>query len=484
MTRLAYPLPEIAYPDNRLCVQLFIPDEPQHIEAFLGQIEALSKWYNWQRDDEKRGASVAIIWKEIFEETLETIYQDICSSEEAFPMLRQAPNKPCTMEYKDINGQWIPFFDFSLCNLFTGSSTILEYTETNNSTVIYQNETTDYEANPNNYQPQVDVNAQSVANRDKLLCYALRNIIGTYLEICARDAENVARGGVLLSTILSAGAVIAFAPISSVVASLMLGSLAVGGITGALSVQPSEYRDEQAIDEVICHAYNYLKGDLLSRTNVAGTFNSVPFTQDSIAYRMSAVLGGLFNRTQTYLAIVNIMMEKIGGVDGLVNECDGCGNVDWSHTFTFEESEGWYAETHTQPNNLTSGVLSSGQWVATDGNVGGRFRRAILLRRDFSQTTITSITVNCPYTKGVFDQNIASHLILVRATINSTDITAKQILASSANDATDSVSWTGVLTASTIRIHLASSHRFTQNYSGYASIDGITVTGRGVNPFV
>lgn len=485
MTRLAYPLPDIAYPDNRRCVQIRIPDEPKHIQAFLGQVYALSKWFTWDRDQEKRGASVAIIWKEIFDELIDSIDDDICSNEESFPMLRQSPTSPCVMEYKDVNGVWIPFFDYSKCGLFTATPTLLEYTETNNANNTLIQELNIYGSDPNNYQPAIDVNAQSVSNRNKLLCYTLRIVISTYLEVCARDAENVERGTIGLGVVLGAIATVAFAPLSVPITALMLGSLTVGGIAGVLSVPASELRDMTAQDSVICHAYNHLKDDALSRPNVQATFNTVPFSETSTEYKMCAILGTLFNRLETYLVIANMMMERISGVDGLVNECDGCGNPDWSHTFNFtQDSEGWYVEVHTPPQNITSGFLSGGTWQPEDKQVGGRYRRAIQIARDFAETTITGIYVNTPFTKGIFDQNIASHAIYSQTGTNYTQSNRLIIQSSVATNDNDSMSWSGLASMRRIRIHMASSHRFTQSYSGNVQIESITITGRGINPFV
>lgn len=62
-----YQLPEIIVPEENICVCVPLPKDWGHIRAFLGQIVELGYWYNWERDDDKRGREAAAVWREIFE---------------------------------------------------------------------------------------------------------------------------------------------------------------------------------------------------------------------------------------------------------------------------------------------------------------------------------------------------------------------------------------------------------------------------------
>ena len=60
-----YRLPTIVDPPVRVGVCVPVPDDPQHIAAFVGAIHELTRWFNWERDLAKTGKPVAEVWLEI-----------------------------------------------------------------------------------------------------------------------------------------------------------------------------------------------------------------------------------------------------------------------------------------------------------------------------------------------------------------------------------------------------------------------------------
>jgi hypothetical protein len=62
-----YELPALADYD-RICIQVSVPNNQQHIAAFMGQLEALGWWNTWQRDGLKYGQYVAATWRDIFDQ--------------------------------------------------------------------------------------------------------------------------------------------------------------------------------------------------------------------------------------------------------------------------------------------------------------------------------------------------------------------------------------------------------------------------------
>jgi len=59
-----YLLPPVADAD-RICFRVSVPNDQQHIAAFLGQLAELGFWYNWQRDATHFGKDVAETWRGI-----------------------------------------------------------------------------------------------------------------------------------------------------------------------------------------------------------------------------------------------------------------------------------------------------------------------------------------------------------------------------------------------------------------------------------
>lgn len=95
--RSLYPLPAVIDNGLRKCVKLYIPDEPSHRQAFIGAIYNLTRWYAWERDDEKTGRQIAAVWSEVFAQML----ADMDSGcEENTPCFRFRPNAPFI--------EWIP----------------------------------------------------------------------------------------------------------------------------------------------------------------------------------------------------------------------------------------------------------------------------------------------------------------------------------------------------------------------------------------
>lgn len=105
MARTLYPLPDVINPENTRCVIVQVPDDIGHITAFLGAIYNLTKWYSWDRDEDKRGRLVADVWKGVYDVLNETIWEgcdDLNISE-----FRQ---NGCFLEALQ-GGQWIPIFE-------------------------------------------------------------------------------------------------------------------------------------------------------------------------------------------------------------------------------------------------------------------------------------------------------------------------------------------------------------------------------------
>ncbi len=58
-------LPAQIDPD-RVCVRLYVPNDPDHLAAFWGTLWDLTYWNNWHRDAAKTGTQVAAVWKDVW----------------------------------------------------------------------------------------------------------------------------------------------------------------------------------------------------------------------------------------------------------------------------------------------------------------------------------------------------------------------------------------------------------------------------------
>jgi len=62
-----YVLPAVVNPSTSTCYAVPVPDDPQHLAAFMGAIYGLSKPYEWQNDPAHTAIDVGAVWREIFD---------------------------------------------------------------------------------------------------------------------------------------------------------------------------------------------------------------------------------------------------------------------------------------------------------------------------------------------------------------------------------------------------------------------------------
>jgi hypothetical protein len=63
-------LPATVNPVNRRCIKISVPDDPAHIAAFRGALLALASAYNWGDDLAHTARSVALVWRDILDNSL------------------------------------------------------------------------------------------------------------------------------------------------------------------------------------------------------------------------------------------------------------------------------------------------------------------------------------------------------------------------------------------------------------------------------
>ena len=69
MTERAYLLPDDPNPDDLMCLQVWLPNDPAFVRALFGSLDYLASWIAWERDPAKTGAIAAASMKEANEQT-------------------------------------------------------------------------------------------------------------------------------------------------------------------------------------------------------------------------------------------------------------------------------------------------------------------------------------------------------------------------------------------------------------------------------
>lgn len=83
VARDRFPLPDAGIPLGVRCFSMLIPDDDQLVQTFIGQIQALAWWFNWQRDAGKTGRWMSKYWYDL----MQTIQIEDCETEGKKPVL-------------------------------------------------------------------------------------------------------------------------------------------------------------------------------------------------------------------------------------------------------------------------------------------------------------------------------------------------------------------------------------------------------------
>lgn len=65
----AYPVPENPFPENRICVRVFLPDDPIYLADWWNSWAILGKWVAWPRDAQHTAKDIAAFWQECIDLT-------------------------------------------------------------------------------------------------------------------------------------------------------------------------------------------------------------------------------------------------------------------------------------------------------------------------------------------------------------------------------------------------------------------------------
>lgn len=108
-------LPDDISCSDEICVKVTVPNNLEYRAAFWGSLWKLTKWWCWERDDEKRGKDAAARIKQCIEESYAAYLAGERCGVGLFDV-RQNEDEPCKLE-KTLDGgeNWVEFCDLTLC---------------------------------------------------------------------------------------------------------------------------------------------------------------------------------------------------------------------------------------------------------------------------------------------------------------------------------------------------------------------------------
>lgn len=272
-----------------VCYQVLVPAVSEYQLAFEGQIQELTRWWNWQKDgdkEEKRAARAARYWylltKDIVPDNCEVPLFDI----------RQKPDAPCIIQKTFTNGSvWVDAVNMLLCAPQVRSNNgVLEWF--NPTTGLWEPlQTGDERSNGSAPIPWPD----PPVGEDGA-CLSAENIAAYYQSVLTSIRADVVLGKSV--TIIAAG-------VSSVLAlfipPMLFGTIALSLSAAALTlgeVGLTIMLQEEHIDNFKCVVYCNAESD--------GSITTSAFT--AIRNGMAGWASGL------ELAIIEYYLDSLGSV--------------------------------------------------------------------------------------------------------------------------------------------------------------------------
>lgn len=444
-----YLLPEtINPPQVPICI--CIPCDRNHALAFLGQINDLGYWWNWERDELKQGTEAARVWRQIYDDVDRQLRE--CG---VFDMGCGCNDKPTRQRINEDGFLEVSYDDGETWQIDTADDPRF--------------------SNPILPEPSGGV--------DK--CIAANSIVTALQELQQQEYEALLAGTNLLQTLYNIAAafigLVIAAPIALIPAII---ALLISALINIIADQiPEDFDDaftEATWQDLLCILYCEMEAD--------GSFTSSSWL--TVKDRVVSEIGGYAGITWLHDTI-NLM-----GVVGLTNasrlgyggsrDCSGCDcATEWCYLFDFAASgdEDWEA---LASGGSPFGVFVSGQyWNATDEvdtisnpDIGARM---VYIGRDMDARTITRIVVTYDLTKGSYDSPTAPGLGI--ATDAGSLLTRG--INTLANGTNLEVEWSGSAVAEQVTVFIRASRDQTSPYvySGMAHIKAIRIEGLGANPF-
>lgn len=243
------PNPILGY--DTICYCVPIPNVPEYRAAFLGTVNQLGKYWNWEmsgQPDDRRATEVASYFRQLFE--------DITVSNCASIILQQNPVNPCQlMQSVDSGLTWTLAFDYGLC-----LPTSYEY-RYNEDTGIYERSSDGgltWEDNTEN-DNRFNAPATGITGSGDLRCKSAENVTA-YLQAIIDEIDNAIETGATIVVLMGI--------VTAVIAAILTGGLAIPiaiSLISALLFLGSEGIDDtftiEFWEELKCYIYCHGRED-------------------------------------------------------------------------------------------------------------------------------------------------------------------------------------------------------------------------------
>lgn len=455
-------LPDVIDPPT-VCFQINVPNDPNHIRAFSGALLQLARWWNWERDDLKRGAPVSAVWARHIDEAMELWNSG------------GACNVP------------IDCAELEACLVTSQVMIAMNQQQFNVQQAMIKTEHEAYDmawdGTNQSINPDAPNSYPATAQGELALCKSLDLIINDYIYrklILLKIANGIlSLGDSLLGALGSALKAIGV----QAEGALVIDGRSVGTIATQTAINALE--DPNAIRDVICCAKDALNGVAMDLTTWGSALSSCSFTpstneaivRDFVDAEVLGVDSNFFLMIDTWTEVDRQLTQ------GVVYTCV-CDGV-WEWNSDFPNFPNIWIPSSGVGGNFAVYTPTVG-WESQDVETTvGIYRRIDAIRTpEFTPTRITLLEMNYDLTKGTIEAGGQNGLSLVAVKDNDTQIR----LDISFNGLTSGTNQTATLVLDEpdikqVRVSISSSYRTSENYNGFAMVNSVRVIGEGFQPF-
>lgn len=443
-----YKLPEVIEPDENCCICIPIPNDFNHKMAFLGQLDELGYWWNWERDELKQGREAAAVWRKIV---------------------------ACIREEMDMSGCGCGGDTIGETLRRIGYDGIEEISNDGGET--WTDNTT---GDPRFYSAAFPGLAGPDGDTKK--CEAANSMVGFFEDLQAQEKQALDNNESLAEL---------FALLTAVLISL---GIVTGGTTIAIAAVlnfvinlfahliPEDFDAQFTNDtwvDLLCVVYCNMGED--------GSISMAQWIaiQEAVLTDVGGYAGhwlkGHIQALGT-IGLTNAGRANYGGT----RECDDCSCSDvWCYLFDFTVNDGgWIKEEFFGDNNGVYQAASG--WRFTDAvntnTTPDSANRLVYIDRTFDISTLTKVTVTYDYVGGTYDSNTRQALSIG---LNAASAIAKTRAEMVDGNGQEFI-WEGSVGGVTnVNVYLRSSIDIVSPYvySGDAKIVSVKLEGTGDNPF-
>jgi len=368
--KMYYELPETIDPEDRIYICLPIPDEPAHRRAFAGALGQLTRWWVWERDEDKRGTEVAKVWFAIWRDAMAQmdLKLDSCGGGDMF----------CCDETNALLNQLL-----ACCR---DNRQVTQLTINNYRTEIYNT----YSSDPTSIDPDTPKDAYDQDNNDTsaeaaaraaALCWAIEQFTSEVWRQ-AYEQKQLGLGLVLAGTWILTGG------LAGVLITLS------GAIVGSLIL--AAFEDLEAMQEVRCCFYANLQGESVTQAAAQAAIAACVGTGDDHYNQLASLIEIAINDPTNWLLFVKALgggqKASLAGAAS-VDPCS-CGPETWQAELDFRTGLNGFAFAmgDNSPNGVqdaTYGLRSA--WTLDNQN---GWAQRLWASRSFSPSfSLTSATL-------------------------------------------------------------------------------------------